>query len=352
MMNPRELGRYLLDVRNDNRIRPVRQAGSISYANWWEMQPEEYWFTRFVRHHYPEETGAGTKPIRFYSVFGPKDTIKEPFAGIKIFYSGENLEEFERFPGVPIRKVSDAVWHARKRKFDGYGFGTAALSMGFPREEAMEGAGRKGTRYLRFPLWITYLFEPEDDYEAIAGRIAALNRQANPVSSRGIACIASHDFYGTRQMICNALEESGLEVLYAGRWRHNTDALQEKFGDDKLSFLHSVRFNICPENTDTKDYVTEKLFDAFQTGVIPIYHGAGNDPEPGLINRDAVLFWGYRENEEASNRKTLSLIRELSEDESAYLDFMRQERLTGKCADYAWQCMVSLKDALGELLQG
>lgn len=351
MMNPREFGRYLLDLRNDNRIRPLLQAGSISYANWWTMQPEEYWFTRFLRFYYPKEAEPGARPIRFCSVFGPKSTMERPCEGIKIFYSGENLEEFERFPGVPVRRVSDAVWHARKRKFDDYGFGTAQLSMGFPREEAMAGRDRKGTRYLRFPLWITYLFEPEDDHAAMVRRVAALNRQSNPVSSQGIACIASHDFFGTRQAICDALERDGRKILYAGRWRHNTEALQEEFRDDKLAFLHSVRFNICPENTDTRDYVTEKLFDAFQTGVIPIYHGSCNDPEPGLINRDAVLFWEYRENAQARNRRTLSLIRELSEDESAYLDFMRQERVTEKCADYAWQCMVSLREVLGELLQ-
>lgn len=104
MMNPRELGRYLLDLGNDNRIRPLLQAGSISYANWWAMQPEEYWLTRFVRHYYPEEAEAGARPIRFCSVFGPKNTMEQPCEGIKIFYSGENLEEFERFPGFPSER--------------------------------------------------------------------------------------------------------------------------------------------------------------------------------------------------------------------------------------------------------
>ena len=98
-MNVKQTARFLLDVRDDNRKRPVLSAGEISYANWWSMNPEDYWFTRFVRHHFPEYAGKqdeSLKPIRFYSVFGPGRTSGERFDGGKIFFSGENLEEASR----------------------------------------------------------------------------------------------------------------------------------------------------------------------------------------------------------------------------------------------------------------
>jgi hypothetical protein len=38
-------------------------------------------------------------------------------------------------------------------------------------------------------------------------------------------------------------------------------------------FLSHYKFNICFENTDTKDYVTEKLVNAYLGGSIPIYWG-------------------------------------------------------------------------------
>ncbi len=348
MMNLRQLGRCALDIRNDNRKRPIHQDGKISYANWCAADPAEYWFTHFIRHYFDEKDLP--QAIRFYSVFGPKNTVREPFDGVKIFYSGENLEEFTRYDAAPIREVSDVVWHVRKRKFDRYGFGETRLSMAFPAAEDLGRLEKGKTHYLRFPLWIAYVFDPESDREGIDRKIEEINRQANHVNCEGIACIASHDFYGTRQAICNELEQSGAAIQYAGKWRHNTDVLQEKFGDDKLAYLKSVRFNICPENTDTKNYVTEKLFDAFRTGVIPIYHGSGNDPEPGLINKDAVLFWDYNGNGQAANAAVISKIHELSADDRAYRDFMHQEKLTKACADYVWQCMGALREELEKIL--
>ena len=50
-------------------------------------------------------------------------------------------------------------------------------------------------------------------------------------------------------------------------------------------------FNICPENTNVDGYVTEKLFQAFAAGCIPIYNGGGNFLEPGIINPKAIIYY-------------------------------------------------------------
>ena len=55
--------------------------------------------------------------------------------GGKIFFSGENLEEYVKYERLPVREVSDRVWHVRKRKFDHYGLRDVGLSMGFPYPE-------------------------------------------------------------------------------------------------------------------------------------------------------------------------------------------------------------------------
>ena len=52
-----------------------------------------------------------------------------------------------------------------------------------------------------------------------------------------------------------------------------------------IKYVHEFKFNICPENRNVKDYVTEKLFEAFAAGAIPIYYGSDNNPEPEIINR-------------------------------------------------------------------
>ncbi len=47
--------------------------------------------------------------------------------------------------------------------------------------------------------------------------------------------------------------------------------------DNKLETLKNYRFSICYENMrDVKGYITEKIFDCFAAGTIPIYWGASN----------------------------------------------------------------------------
>ncbi|MBI3508521.1 MAG: hypothetical protein HY069_02640 [Chlamydiia bacterium] len=47
--------------------------------------------------------------------------------------------------------------------------------------------------------------------------------------------------------------------------------------EEKLHVLKQYKFAFAYENTrDTKGYITEKLFDCFATGVVPIYWGASN----------------------------------------------------------------------------
>ncbi|RIY39723.1 hypothetical protein CKF58_01780 [Psittacicella hinzii] len=119
------------------------------------------------------------------------------------------------------------------------------------------------------------------------------------------ACIASHDIigllHGVRSQICDIFEEIFIQItdypmLYAGKWRKNTTILQEEFNDKKLDFLQRVIFNICPENSNTPGYVTEKLLEAFAAGCIPIYWG-GIETELDYINPKAFIYYNPRDRE-------------------------------------------------------
>ncbi len=48
---------------------------------------------------------------------------------------------------------------------------------------------------------------------------------------------------------------------------------------DKLETLKDYKFNFCFENTHVPGYITEKIFDSFAVGAIPIYLGATNIEE-------------------------------------------------------------------------
>jgi len=84
------------------------------------------------------------------------------------------------------------------------------------------------------------------------------------------------ELYSTRQELARYFDQhpEGVFDLYGRRWegfRHAKGTIP-----DKLETLKGYKFNICFENTKQPGYITEKIFDCFVTGTIPIYYGATN----------------------------------------------------------------------------
>lgn len=96
-----------------------------------------------------------------------------------------------------------------------------------------------------------------------------------------------------------------------GKLFHNNDDLKNLYNDNKLEYLKHYRFNLTPENSNYKDYVTEKVFEAIHAGCIPIYSGSENKPEPNVLNQNAILFINLSKNNEDQTK----LIQELNSDE-------------------------------------
>ena len=271
------------------------------YNQWGPKDLEQQWFVRFLRHHFPDNQTV----VNF---FGPVSTpffIKRQFEGKKVFYTGEDVEH----PGTQL-----ALYYGD------YCLDHTDLSLGFGQVQH--------ARYLRFPYWILTTFSPEDDAAAIRERIRQIN-ESHFEKSRECVLINKHDPAGTRELVYNGVKDI-LDVKLAGQWRNNTRELWDDFGNDKEAYLRTFKFNICAENNNTKDYVTEKIFDAFMADCIPLYYGALNDPEPGLINREAVIFW----NKEGNNAENREKIRELKNNESFYREFISRPKLFPAAAEY------------------
>ena len=145
-MNIREDIRYFKELRMQNMKRPLLTYDNISYANWWRADPRDIWFTRFIKYYWPSLSAQ----IRFYSVFGKAFLINEKFSGIKIFFSGENLEKKKSYASLKTETVAEALWKNRYRQYGGYVSNAVDLAMGFGTKES--------EKYMRFPLWILYLF--------------------------------------------------------------------------------------------------------------------------------------------------------------------------------------------------
>jgi hypothetical protein len=113
----------------------------------------------------------------------------------------------------------------------------------------------------------------------------------------------------------------------------------------KRAILKNYKFSICYENArDIPGYITEKIFDCFFAGCIPIYLGAPNvtDFIPGNCFIDKRKFSGYS--------GLYGYLKDLPEDEYlAYVhaieDFIRSEKIVPFGAEYFAAMILSELDA-------
>ncbi|EOI4125523.1 TPA: glycosyltransferase family 10 [Campylobacter jejuni] len=84
----------------------------------------------------------------------------------------------------------------------------------------------------------------------------------------------SNEKYNPRGMFFDKLSLYKKVDSY-GKYKNNTadKKILKRLSDDKHEILLKYKFNICFENSSYPGYLTEKLFDAFFAGCIPIYWG-------------------------------------------------------------------------------
>lgn len=177
--------------------------------------------------------------------------------------------------------------------------------------------------------------------KSVSMRGAPMNLAQPYRSARRLAAAALHASYGWRRewslpdlyherlnVLRHFAGQSGFS-LYGPGWdrppKHSGQELRDRISRsykgvarDKLVALSKYRFVLCYENTVFPGYVTEKVFDAFFAGSIPIYLGAPDIEEliPSEAFLDAREFSGYSDIERR--------IRTMTPKESAvYLDAAR-----------------------------
>lgn len=69
--------------------------------------------------------------------------------------------------------------------------------------------------------------------------------------------------------------------LWRSYWWHRRSLLKAYRGpcDSKLATLSGYRFSLCLENMPMRGYVTEKIFDCFYSGTVPVYQGGADVAE-------------------------------------------------------------------------
>jgi len=311
---------------------PLRSSdGHILYYNWWNKQPaDEIWFTTFLRHHGFLDRYPKTRFVCFSALGNLNvlrlDSFLHPFSHNRkrIYFNGENNHHPNFAP-----YLNNLLDH---RSID--------LSLGFDYTD--------DPRYLRFPLWLLEMFPPQSTVNDIKRICDQLSHQQWDSTTRNRFCALVSGNRGPddpgaqrRTRLVESLNAIA-SVDCAGKLLHNTDELKTRFNDNKAEFLKQYKFYICPENASVEGYVTEKAFHAIGSGCIPIYWGACGNPEPDVLNRDAILFW----DPDGDNEELLHRISVLQSDNRLYRDFFEQPRLK----DDAWQVVANYFDQLEQHL--
>ncbi len=295
----RNIFNYYNSFQKYRKEKKNSSAYNIKFFNFWPQAISDMWFYRFIQSRnlllkYPKLI------INFHSTFGKQSAIYWTKGDINIFFTGENIRDIINQP------YSDHL--LSNKKID--------LSLGFEHIS--------DDRYLRFPLWILYMFAPEATEEDIIKRCKELSYPHIAIEKRTefSSHVSRADTTGIRKEICESLMTLG-KVDCAGKFMHNDDNLVKKYGDNKPEYLKNYKFNICPENSNLEGYVTEKIFESIESGCIPIYWGSNNKPEPDVLNEDAILFW----EKSGDNSKTMEFIRELNNSPELLESFMKRAKL-------------------------
>lgn len=263
------------------------------------------------------------KRIASFSSYSSVDVFRVNRSKYKLFYTGENTHldtsRWQQWEDCHLWK------HA------------PTLSVGFDYCEH--------PKYIRFPYWLTHIFKINVTKEKVKDFVAQYNYSDSTNRRKDCAFVCRKDYFGDRAQIADIVEQV-MPINYPSDFRHNDDDMRGKYNNDKVNYLHDVRFNLCPENSNNKGYVTEKIFEAIKAGCVPIYWGNDGYPEPDILNPKAIVYLDKDKPEDG-----LALLKKLYEDPKAYEEFASQPRFLPGAADKIYAYYERLETKIMEILQ-
>lgn len=242
---------------------------TISYINYWNNNNiQDRWFTTFIKeniHESVQEVSPSKNPtILICSCFGNINKVKQTKALIKIFFYGENLERFPPYNHLNLLQET----------FD--------IIIGFNYTD-------KNNKLFRLPLWICYYpyYNLHDKSNNVITYLETEYQKKIHNKTEFCSLIARHDRGGQRTIILNEMKKYG-NVLCPSNFNKNCNNIAQG-NKAKIDFIKHTKYNICPENSTFEGYHTEKIFQAFEAGTIPIYW-AIEEPEKEILNKNKYCF--------------------------------------------------------------
>ncbi|MEI0549840.1 glycosyltransferase family 10 [Brachyspira intermedia] len=311
----------------------IKDKITFFVRNDWPVNEKEFtgnYFYNLIKNNYISDLEISYNPdIEFFAPIGKRYFLEKSKAKIKIFYTGEC--------------VSDKAIDKRWAEYYDNCINDVDLSLGFDRIDE-----NKYQNYVRFPIWIFYNFNrlldkkdyTKDDIKKVIDNINNAKSKKNKFAS----LVASHDATNIRKQMYNQISKID-HINCPGKLFHNDNALKQDFNNNKIEYLKEFKFNICPENTISDGYITEKLFDAFKSGCIPVYNGDENI-ELDLVNKDALLF--FKKDED--NTELIKEIEKLHKDDKLFDAFQKQTKIYDSMVDYLWDRRVKILNRLETLI--
>ena len=243
----------------------------VDFRNFWKLDYKNDVTIKFIQHYFgiyntTIEIDQNNPDIIFYSVncwkngkpHFPDNLDKEQ--GIKILFTRENLR------GHGYSKA----YSPNLDKFD--------FVLGF--EENIE----KNHYKIPYYFVVGKLYDEKSiDYKAIEKNLVENLYQ----KSKNI-CLISKNSHKLRLSLIDKFKNKGTIIDYPEAVGKNITTTVLKNYQEKTNFLSDYLFNICPENSWSTGYTTEKLYHAMISGCIPIYWGC-DKLDDGLYNKEKIF---------------------------------------------------------------
>ncbi|MBP0581879.1 alpha-1,3-fucosyltransferase [Labrys sp. LIt4] len=134
-----------------------------------------------------------------------------------------------------------------------------------------------------FDLTMTYRLDSDIPttyaipFGSVANMLSALRRPPPPKTEDAplVSFISSDVDRNDRRAYLYELSRY-IAIDSYGKFLNNRRLPTDRGRESKLDVIGAYRFTIAFENARSNDYVTEKLFDAFWAGSVPVYFGAPN----------------------------------------------------------------------------
>ena len=247
----------------------------IAYINFWKDSFNDKYLSNFIKNNLDcnifHVNYKENPDILIASVNGNINTIDTIKAKCKIFYYGENLDRYPPYNNIELLKS----------KFD--------IIAGFKYTNKKE-------KIYRFPLWLIYypFYNLNDKENNIINYIENKYSENMKKNKTMFATLISrHDRGGQRKKIYNVLSNYG-NIYCAGVFNNNTNKIGQT-QKEKIDYISNSLYNICPENSSYEGYTTEKIFQAFEAGTIPLYWGH-DLPEKEILNKNKYCFCNIKDN--------------------------------------------------------